>query len=86
LNLPAEVRVVVWELTFGGHIIGMFGNEDGRLTHALIDDGNSKFVPEDAPVTLDSIRKEVKVLYGFSKPRPKKTLRVLAALISCRSM
>jgi hypothetical protein len=72
LNLPAEIRIMTWELSFGGHIIGMFCDEDGRLTHGLIDDGNSKLVSEDAPVTLKSVREEVKILHGSSgKPRPK---------------
>jgi hypothetical protein len=90
MSLPAEIRLLIWEYTFGNHLIAIYIQKKGRVTHGLVDETNSRITQEDLPVHLESIRGAV-VMPGTAdgtnerSPHSNK-LGVLAALRTCRTM
>lgn len=90
LTLPAEVRFLIWEHVFGGHLIALY-RDNRRLTHTLLNDKNSRIGAANIPVNIDSIHTELTLLARHPHNKAKKVtrvhkLRALAALQSCRSM
>lgn len=90
LSLPAELRLMIWEYTFGGNCIALYRNE-GRLVHTLLDESNSQEPARDFPVQPGTIKdalglsRSKQLKHGDKLYRPS-TLGVLAVLQSCRSM
>ena len=90
LNLPAEIRLLIWELAFGGNLVAIYFNKKGRVAHSLVDDTNCRITHEDLPVDIASIRHAVHMPGTASQisewsPHPNK-LEVMAALRTCRTM
>jgi hypothetical protein len=90
LNLPAEIRLLIWEFAFGGNLVTIYFNKKGRVAHSLIDERNSWITQEDLPVDKASIRHAVDMLgtpgqNSEQSPHPNK-LGVMAALRTCRTM
>jgi hypothetical protein len=90
LSLPAEIRMLIWEYTFGGNLIAIYLYKKRSVAHGLIDETNSHITQEDLPVHIDSIRQAVNLPgtadgNGKRPPRPN-SLGVLAALRTCRTM
>jgi len=89
LNLPAELRLMIWKYALGGHFIAFCQNH-GRICHTLLDTTNSKLTTQDLPVHVPSIQNATHQLTGTSKSARKSTclsqLGMLGLLQSCRSM
>src|SRR4051812_41008147 len=37
LNLPTEIRLLVWECVLGGNLLALYRDDRGRLAHILLD-------------------------------------------------
>lgn len=89
LELPVEIRVMIWEHAFGGKLIALY-REDRLLTHNLIDQSNSYDITEDHAVTPVSIQESLETLPMGSRNQERTTrsikLGVLGSLRSCRTM
>ena len=89
LNLPAEIRLLIWEFAFGGNLVAIFFNKKGRVAHCLVDATNSQITQEDLPVDISSICEAVDTpdTAGHSeRPSHPTKLGVMAALRTCRTM
>jgi hypothetical protein len=90
LSLLAEIRILIWEYTFGGNLIAIYLHKKRRVAHGLVDETNSQITQEDLPFHIDSIRTAVDLpstTDGNSKrPTRSNRLGVLAALRTCRTM
>ena len=91
LNLPAEIRCLIWQHVFGGHLIALY-REGQQITHCLVDNTNSVQVKDSYPVNVEAIKyilkkrgQSRKKLKRRKKSRPS-TLHVLPLLQSCRTM
>jgi hypothetical protein len=90
LSLPAEVRTLIWEHAFGGHLIAIY-RDNGRLTHTVLDENNATVCANDMPVRLETIKKAVMYLPGGTTqtgrmPQVSTKLNILALLQCCRTM
>jgi hypothetical protein len=90
LNLPAEIRLLIWEFAFGGNLVVILFNKKGRVTHGLVDQKNSQITQGDLPVDISSICDVVDTPGSAGQnserpPHPNK-LGVMAALRTCRTM
>jgi hypothetical protein len=91
LNLPAEIRMLIWEYAFGGNFIVLYLGEGGRLMHSLLDNTNSSMSTQNVPIQMETIKNAVVRLPNpprkHSKQRSQTTkLSALALLQSCRLM
>ena len=91
LNLPAEIRCLIWQHVFAGHLIAIY-RKGKQITHCLVDDTNSLEVKDSYPVNVEVIEfllkrrgESRKKLKRKKKSRPS-TLHVVPLLQSCRTM
>ena len=90
LELPVEIRMLIWEHAFGGKLIPLYTGDNRRLTHTLLDRRNLYDITADDAVTPTSIRESLETLATSSRNQKRSTrstkLGVLASLRSCRRM
>lgn len=90
LSLPAEVRLLIWEITFGGNFVALY-RVRGRLLHTLLDNHNSQATTQDVAVGSDTIRAALLQLPGTTREDSKRVtsltrLKAMGALLSCPLM
>ncbi|KAF2687316.1 hypothetical protein K458DRAFT_469179, partial [Lentithecium fluviatile CBS 122367] len=86
LNLPPEIRLLIWEFAFGGNFIAIY-KEECRFTHCLLNDSNSQS-GMDVPIRIGSIPDAATQLYGplpkhYSYPTRPNKFKVPGLLRSC---
>ncbi|KAH7382363.1 hypothetical protein DE146DRAFT_225247 [Phaeosphaeria sp. MPI-PUGE-AT-0046c] len=89
LDLPAELRNLIWEHAFAGKLISLY-RHNKHIAHALVDDNNSYDVTADEAVTLTTIQDTLDTLPNEWRNAKQSTystkLGVMASLQSCRTI
>jgi len=71
LSLPAEVRVMIWDYTFGGNLVVLYRGRR-HLTHTRLGDNNSQVTTQDVAITPETIDRALKQLPGTTRVNPKR--------------
>lgn len=90
LGLPTDLRFLIWEYTFGGNIVALYGQNQSP-THCILDHTNSIISDIDEPQHPKTMKNSVGLLQPYQRnlseaPAYQNKLKVLAALQSCRTM
>lgn len=89
LELPAELRNLIWEHAFAGKLIALY-RDNKHMAHTLIDDSNSYNVTADVAVTETTIQDTLDALPNERRSPRQSThstkLGVMGSLRSCRTM
>jgi hypothetical protein len=86
LDLPAEVRTMIWRYAAGGRHLAIF-RDNRRLTHCLLDGDNSKRPGELFSISPLAIPIATRNICGnfYKPPQPPKS-RILALMRTCRTV